>query len=393
MNYGQNDAFRPYNGGGRPGKGRSAASLIVIVIITSIIAGCAGGGAVYYVLKDSIAGYAYDGAAVINEGQTSQPGGTENAAEYQAYAEKVAASCSESVVEVTTEFKVTHPFFGSYIQSGAGSGVIISSDGYIVTNNHVISGSTSIQVRTSDGTDYTASLVGADSATDLAVLKIEAANLKAVAFSDSSEAKTGQPVVAIGNPLGTLGGTVTEGIISSKDREISIDGDVMTLLQTSAAINPGNSGGALFDSGGYLIGVVNAKSTGNDIEGIGFAIPSNTVKKVVPELIEHGYVTGRPGLGAQLVTVSNMSSAYQYRRSEYGVYVYSIMNRNGLEAWDMLVSMDGREIISEAEVKRIINEHEVGDVLEITVKRGGVKTTLEVELAEKTRLQSSGDIY
>ena len=170
----------------------------------------------------------------------------------------VAAVASNSVVEITTETVMMGTRMGQFVSEGAGSGVIITSDGYILTNNHVIDGASKITVRLKDGTSYNGVVVGLDEKTDLAVIKVDASDLQPAVFGDSSSLTVGETAVAIGNPLGQLGGTVTSGIISALDREISIDGETMTLLQTSAAINPGNSGGGLFNSYGELIGIVNA---------------------------------------------------------------------------------------------------------------------------------------
>lgn len=200
--------------------------------------------------------------------------------------EAVVETAASSVVEITTVI-TSRDMFGRQVQSeGAGSGVILTSDGYIVTNYHVIEGATSVTVRLTDGTTYDATVVGSDEDEDIAVLKIDATGLTAVTFADSDAIQVGEQAVAIGNPLGTLGGTVTEGIISAKDREITINDVTMTLLQTSAAVNSGNSGGGLFDSTGHLIGIVNAKSSGTTVEGLGFAIPSNTVKEVIESIIQ-----------------------------------------------------------------------------------------------------------
>lgn len=209
-----------------------------------------------------------------------------------------------SVVEVFTETKQVSNWFQEYVTEGAGSGVILSEDGYIVTNHHVIDGANTIKVRLSNGQTYAAELTGTDEKTDLAVLKINASGLAAAKLTDSSTVRVGDFVIAIGNPLGELGGTVTEGIISAKDRKVTVDGEAMTLLQTSAAVNPGNSGGGLFDLNGELVGVVNAKSSGNDIEGLAFAIPANTVKEITQELIQYGYVTGRPQLGVSVAQIT-----------------------------------------------------------------------------------------
>lgn len=192
-------------------------------------------------------------------------------------------------LEITTESVQTGSYFNQYVATGAGSGVIISADGYIVTNDHVISGANSIAVRLHDGTTLDAALVATDAKTDLAVIRVQAQELIPATLGTSADLVVGQPVVAIGNPLGRLGGTVTDGIISAKDRVISIDGEHMTLLQTNAAVNPGNSGGGLFDAQARLVGVVNSKSSGSDVEGLGFAIPIDTARPVIEQLITQGY--------------------------------------------------------------------------------------------------------
>jgi serine protease Do len=197
----------------------------------------------------------------------------------------IVATVEDSVVAITTETVVFSGWMGSAVQEGAGSGVIVSQDGYVVTNYHVINGARAIAVHLADGTDAQARLVGGDQANDLAVLKIESAGLQAAVMGSSSTLVVGQTAIAIGNPLGELGGTVTSGIISALDREITIEGQAMTLIQTDTAINPGNSGGGLFDLNGSLIGVVNAKSSGSDIEGLGFAIPIDDARPIVEQII------------------------------------------------------------------------------------------------------------
>lgn len=214
------------------------------------------------------------------------------------------------MVEVTT--KTNSGYFGE-VATGAGSGVILTADGYIVTNHHVVDGGSAFTVRTRSGDTYEASLVGSDSQTDLAVLKIDAEGLTPAVLGDSDKLVVGETAVAIGNPLGELGGTVTSGIISALSREITTSaGATMELLQTNAAINPGNSGGGLFNSSGELIGIVNAKSVGEDIEGLGFAIPINTAKSVIEDLISDGYVRGRIDTGFTVVDLTDQATALQY---------------------------------------------------------------------------------
>ena len=186
---------------------------------------------------------------------------------------QVVERVADTVVEIRTKHSSGGIWFGTYETTGAGSGVIISENGYIITNSHVVDGASDIAVRLSDGKTYTAKLIGSDASVDIAVIKINEKGLNFARMGSSADLAVGQSVIAIGNPLGTLGGTVTNGIISAKDREVIIDRYRMTLLQTNVAINPGNSGGGLFDMVGQLIGIVNAKKIDEQIEGLGFAIP------------------------------------------------------------------------------------------------------------------------
>lgn len=290
---------------------------------------------------------------------------------------------SPSVVEVFTETKQVSNWFQEYVTEGAGSGVVLTEDGYIVTNHHVIDGASSIKVRLNDGQTYTAELTGTDAKTDLAVLKINVSGLPATKLADSSSVRVGDFVIAIGNPLGELGGTVTNGIISAKDREITIDGENMTLLQTSAAVNPGNSGGGLFDLDGELVGVVNAKSSGEDIEGLAFAIPANTVKEITQELIQYGYVTGRPQLGISVAQITRLGMGRQTYYSTPGLYITQSIADNGLKAGDRVIQIDGTPINSAADVSTVLDRHSVGDVVKVEVSRNGRETTITVKLTEQ----------
>ena len=288
-----------------------------------------------------------------------------------------------SVVEVFTETKKVSNWFQEYVMEGAGSGVILSEDGYIVTNHHVIDGASTIKVRTNNGQTYEAALKGTDSKTDLAVLKIEATDLLPAKLADSSAVRVGDFVIAIGNPLGELGGTVTDGIISAKDREITIDGQTMTLLQTSAAVNPGNSGGGLFDLDGKLVGVVNSKSSGSDIEGLAFAIPANTVLEITQELIRNGYVTGRPQLGISVTQLTRPGLNWQPYFDKPGLYVAGSSESNGLKAGDRIAEIDGTPINNAADISAVLDKHHVGDTVKVTAFRGGKEIAVSVKLTEQ----------
>lgn len=286
-----------------------------------------------------------------------------------------------SVVEVFTETKRVSSWFQEYVTEGAGSGVILAEDGYIVTNHHVIDGASTVKVRLSNGQTYPAVLTGTDEKTDLAVVKINASGLTAAKLADSSAVRAGDFVIAIGNPLGELGGTVTNGIISAKDREITFDGKSMTLLQTSAAVNPGNSGGGLFNLDGELVGVVNAKSSGEDIEGLAFAIPANTVKEITQELIQYGYVTGRPQLGISVTQVTRPGMGSYF--STPGLYITQSSAENGLKAGDHILQIDGEAINSTSDISAVLDRHSVGDIVEVVVFRGGNEITTSVKLTEQ----------
>ncbi|MDD4798964.1 MAG: trypsin-like peptidase domain-containing protein [Clostridia bacterium] len=300
---------------------------------------------------------------------------------------QVAAMTANSVVEINTE--ITASFWGQrYTSQAAGSGVIINTDGYIVTNAHVIEGAQKITVRTTDGTDYSAKLIGRDSQSDLAVLKINGGSFTAATLGNSSQLVLGQEIVVIGNPLGKLGGTVTKGIISALDREITIDNQTMNLLQTDAAINGGNSGGGMFNMYGELVGIVNAKSSGIGIEGLGFAIPIDDAKSVINDLIDNGYVTGRAVIGVTLTQVADSGYYYYYpqqQRYEAGIYVYAVNVPNcPLQEGDMLVTLDGTEIKALSDVSDVLKKHSPGDLIKATVKRDGSTKTLSITLREST---------
>lgn len=325
---------------------------------------------------------------------TSSGEGTISTMGYGLTVAEVTNLTAASVVEITTETVSTDLFMRQYITEGAGSGVIMTQDGYIATNNHVIENASKIVVRLTNGKEYEAELIGTDAQTDIAVLKIKAENLTAVTFGDSDTLVVGDEAIAIGNPLGELGGTVTNGIISALDREIELESQTMRLLQTNAAINPGNSGGGLFNSQGEFIGLVVAKSAGSNVEGLGFAIPSNVVSDVVQSIIDVGYVKGRPVLGVSVVDVSSIQQAYQYGVNHLGVYIMDLTKgskaeQSGLEVSDLIMAVDDVQIGSATELKRALNKYQVGDVVKVTVSRENKLLTFDVELTESIPTKSN----
>ncbi|MFV8803376.1 S1C family serine protease [Faecalibacterium taiwanense] len=313
--------------------------------------------------------------------------------------EQVADLVSPSVVVITTE-QVVYSQWSWYgqnqVESGAGSGVIISSDGYILTCAHVVDGASTITVTIGDK-DYTATLVGEDTTSDIAVIKIDADGLTPATVGNSDSLKVGQSVMAVGNPLGELGGTVTGGMISALNRSVTIQGsssvNTMSLIQMDASVSPGNSGGGLFNMNGELVGIVNAKSSSSDAEGLGFAIPINDAIKVAQELLENGYVTGRPYLGITYLAVTDAQTASQLGVNAYGVYVVEVVKggpaeKAGLQAGDRIVSVDGTEIASKDDLGTLMQKHAAGDTLSITIARDGQMQTVNVTLSEKTASNS-----
>lgn len=303
---------------------------------------------------------------------------------------EVASMVSPSVVVITTEQMVaTGNWYGQgRVESGAGSGVIMTEDGYIMTNSHVVAGASYITV-TIDDKDYPATLIGDDAESDIAVLKIEANDLVPAVMGDSDTLSVGESVVAVGNPLGELGGTVTEGIISALNRNVLVEDHTMTLVQTSASVSPGNSGGGLFNMQGELIGIVNAKSSSDHAEGLGFAIPINTARQVATDLIENGYVSGRPAMGVRIIDITNQEMAAHYGVPSYGVYIYDVekgssAEKAGLRAGDRVLSIDDIEVTSGSTLSDSIKGHNVGDTVTLTIAREGKMLQVELVLGEKS---------
>ena len=376
----------PMGGGEPPRKKRGIGKKVLAGVLALVLVAAVsfGGGFAGYLVASKNGGQTvmYQAASGGSATSTSSTGGNLS---------DVASAVTPSVVVVTTEQIVTDNYFwgGQQVLSGAGSGVILTTDGYIVTNYHVVEGARQITVTLHDDSTYTATVVGSDQQSDIALLKIDATGLTPAVLGDSDSVQVGAVVIAVGNPMGTLGGTVTDGIVSALNRDISVEGNEMTLMQTSAAISPGNSGGGLFNTNGELIGIVNAKYSDEDAEGLGFAIPVNTMKTVVQDLLENGYVTGRPALGITVITVGDVQTAMQYGVSSLGVYVNSVDEGSGAEAagmkaGDRIVSIGTQLVESTDDVTNALKSYNVGDVVEVQVDRGRELITLQVTLGEKT---------
>ena len=301
---------------------------------------------------------------------------------------EIVKQTANSVVEIATEGVQTGAFARQYVTQGAGSGVIISEDGYIVTNHHVIDGANKITVTLRDGeTSYEAELIGTDADNDIALLKVDATGLTAATFGNSSDLVVGDYVIAIGNPLGTLGGTVTDGIISALAREVTIEDKNLTLLQTNAQISPGNSGGGLFNASGELVGIVNAKDSATEVEGIAFAIPINTVVNIIRDLKDYGYVTGKISTGMEFVDINSDLSAFYYGVKDTGVYVLSVdsdsnADKAGFKRGDLITEVNGTKVSSESDVKKQLEKSKVGDTVKFKVSRNGEDKEIQLKLAE-----------
>jgi len=283
---------------------------------------------------------------------------------------------------------------GQKAQLGSGSGIILTSDGYIVTCKHVIDGAETITVILNDDTEHEAKLIGSDSRTDLAVLKIETTGLVPATLGDSDMLTVGEDVIAIGNPLGELRGTATSGIVSALSREVTVGSMDMSLIQTDAAISPGNSGGGLFNASGSLIGIVNAKASGSNSEGLGFAIPVSDVKTIISNLIDHGYVLGRAYLGVytQNVTLSTDSNNQNgFFGNFFGgassvqiaqIVAGSAAEQAGLKAGDLILKVNDTTIDSNTTLAAVISGFNAGDTATLTIQRDGQEQTVTVTFGE-----------
>jgi serine protease Do len=295
-----------------------------------------------------------------------------------------------TIVGISNKAQVYDFFHGRSVmrERASGTGVIISSDGHIVTNNHVVAGASELWVTLSNGEEHSARLIGADAATDLAVIKIEQVNLPVARFGDSDRLAVGEVAIAIGNPLGLeFSQSVTVGVISARQRSINIDEHTFNFIQTDAAINEGNSGGALVNLRGEVIGINTAKIKIPGVEGMGFAIPSNTADKTAGELILHGRII-RPWMGVwHGGNLDEARAAELQLPVNYGVLVQEVVRGGpadlaGISGGDVIVAMAGQKITSFADLRRVINEHKVGDEVEITIFRNREQLILKVRLAE-----------
>ncbi|MBQ6622413.1 MAG: trypsin-like peptidase domain-containing protein [Mogibacterium sp.] len=341
-----------------------AAAIICTMLVSSVVGAAVG----------MIAGKSSASSAVANQlaGQ-EQEHPLEIATNSAMTIEDIVRENENSVVEINTQITMMS-MWGSTESEAAGSGVIVRDNGYIVTNYHVIEDAHAINVTLHNGEEYSAQVVGIDQQNDLAVLKIDGDDFDPVTYGNSDDLDVGDLTVAIGNPLGQLGGTATSGIISALDRKLDLDGKQLNLLQTDSAINPGNSGGGLFDENGKLIGIVVAKSSGTGIEGLGFAIPINTAAPIIDDLIENGKISNRPAAGIKIYEVTE-DRLETFGVDAPGVYIGEVNGTNakkaGLQEGDRIIAFEGERIESSAAVVAAIQQHKIGDEVTFTVMRNG----------------------
>ena len=299
---------------------------------------------------------------------------------------QIAEAVGPSVVGIVVKQSFGNDIF-SRQETANGSGFIISEDGYIVTNSHVIEGASELYVVLNNGENYTAEVVGMDTKTDIAVIKIDVQNLPKAELGKSSDLKVGELAVAIGNPLGLeFQGSVTAGVISALDRSMEIDGRQYNLVQTDAAINPCNSGGPLVNKYGYVVGINTVKISSSKTEGMGFAIPMDYALPIIEELMEKGYVSGRPEIGIEIINITD-TMAMQYNLP-VGVYILNVIpgsaaEKAGLKQEDVIVKADGESVTTAEMLNDVKDNHRVGEKMELTVIRGGKTMEITVVLGEE----------
>ena len=300
---------------------------------------------------------------------------------------RAAKAVGPTVVGITNK-AVARDWFNNPVETeGVGSGVIFRSDGYIVTNNHVVNGAKELIVSLPGGKTYKGKLVGADELTDLAVVKVDATDLPTATFGNSDQIVVGEPAIAIGNPLGLeFQGSVTSGVISALNRTLETSDTRLKLIQTDAAINPGNSGGALVNADGQVIGINSIKVAASGVEGMGFAIPINTVQEVINEIMDKGYVA-HPYLGVSVFDPQT-AARYGYQLNiDKGVYVFKVVlggpsDKAGLQRGDIILKLDGEDVNSVTDLRSKVAAHKVGDTVKATIDRNGHEREVDISLEE-----------
>ncbi len=361
--------FNDYSGFRRP----SWLIVVLLLVVAAIV-----GGLIALYIADATDMFDSDGEKIDTNDITNNNSNNRTAIDWQADLSNIsdiADQVAPSVVCIKTVSESTSWFYGTQEVSASGSGLIYTKDGYIITNNHVVSGAKNIVVTLADGNQKQAKIIGTDAKSDLALLKIAANDLTPAVFGDSDKVAVGNLALVIGNPGGEqFARSVTMGIISGLNRQITTsEGSQFELIQTDAAINPGNSGGPLVNAAGQVIGITSVKIVSSEFEGMGFAIPSNTVLYVIENLLEYGYVI-RPALEVYIYGEVNESVADNNDLAvDYGVIVSPIAggaaDKAGINEYDIITAIDGEKVATTADLQNIIYNHQIGDSVEVNVMR------------------------
>lgn len=366
----------------KPKKKRTGLKLTALALCCALLGGFIGAG-----VNRAVFGAKVNETAVqvsdreVAEITTVRVGGGRELTMPEVYAANV-----NSVVSINVSATGTNVFGQSVQTAASGSGFAITQDGYIVTNYHVVEGASSVKVTLYNGETYDASVIGGDEDYDIAVIKIDVNGLSPVVLGDSSKIAIGETVAAIGNPLGELTFSMSQGIVSCVDRAINVDGTPFNMIQVDCSINPGNSGGPLVNTCGEVVGIVSAKYSSyssTTVEGIGFAIPINDVLAMIEDIMTNGYVTNKPFIGITPGTMTKqMAQQYRYDVSE-GVFVYSVepgsaADKAGLKMGDVILKIDGKEIKDTAGLTAAKKSYSAGDTATFTIYRGG--ETMEIQL-------------
>ncbi len=364
-------------------KNHSGAKLVAMALACAMVGGSVGAGVTWGLTQNS-----GDSTSVDVSGRTATQvtvktvDGKTSMSDAEVYAANV-----NSVVSINTSATSTN-FFGQQVESASsGTGFILTSDGYIVTNHHVIADASSVKVTLYDSKEYDATVIGSDEDYDIAVLKIDATGLQPVTLGDSDKLNVGDHVLAVGNPLGELTFSMSGGMVSSVNRPINVDGTPFNMIQTDTSINPGNSGGPLFNAYGEVVGIVSAKYSNysdTSVEGLGFAIPINDVFAMIQDIMTNGYVTNKPYLGVTAGTI-NQQMAQQTGLTE-GVYIYAVQDdsaasKAGLKVGDVIIKIDDTKISSMEDLTAAKKSYSAGDTATFTISRSGQTKTVEVTWA------------
>ena len=364
-------------------KSRLGLKVTILALVCALIGGAVGGGVVWSLNRSAV----YETSVNVSSRPATEVAiktvdGKSAMTDAEIYASNV-----NSVVSINVTGTSGTNFFGQPVQTAsAGSGFVLTKDGYIATNYHVVENADVVKVTMYNGDEYEAKFIGGDEDYDLAVIKVDAQDLQAVVLGDSDNLNVGDHVLAIGNPLGELTFSMSGGMVSSVNRAINVDGTPFNMIQTDTSINPGNSGGPLFNQYGEVVGIVSAKYStyaSNTVEGLGFAIPMNDVFAMIEDIMTNGYVTNKPYMGITPGTMNEqMAAQYRYDVTA-GVFIYSVeegsaADKAGLKMGDVILKVDDRDIKSVDDLNMVKKSYSAGDTVTLTIYRDKAETTVEL---------------